>query len=99
MQAKYPIMGDESIMSKKAHGTSATPVQDNFSTVAISKQQTRFATLTDIMLSILDMHSVATEHGFKPSRQMAVLRLPTTTVSPESHCLLHQKVELSTSSL
>ena len=28
MQAKYPIMGDESIMSKKAHGTSATPVQD-----------------------------------------------------------------------
>ena len=29
MQAKYPIMGEESIMSQKAHGTSATPVQDN----------------------------------------------------------------------
>ena len=26
---KYPILGDESIMCKKAHGTSATPVMDN----------------------------------------------------------------------
>ena len=29
MQAQYPIQGDESMMSKKAHGTSAKPVQDN----------------------------------------------------------------------
>ena len=26
-EAKYPILGDESIMSQKAHGTSQTPVQ------------------------------------------------------------------------
>jgi peptide methionine sulfoxide reductase MsrB len=26
---KYPVMGDESIMSKKAHGTSETEVQEN----------------------------------------------------------------------
>ena len=25
----YPIIGDESIMSQKAHGTSEKPVQDN----------------------------------------------------------------------
>ena len=27
--SQYPILGDESIMSQKAHGTCATPVQDN----------------------------------------------------------------------
>lgn len=27
--SSYPVLGDESIMSAKQHGTSATPVQDN----------------------------------------------------------------------